>query len=290
MREKHEKPDAVANASNVDIKIGEEPSKSSKSSRYTKRPPNERRFPCSECERKFFTRKDVKRHMVVHTGVRNFACPDCQQRFGRKDHLVRHAKKSHNRDTRTSASYTVAVAGNRRGSFTPHSTAPLPAVAMPNTSPSQGDSLSHSPCNYTNVSSPLEQPSFLLLGNSNGHNSNICCNASNSVSAPMNVVIGEPSFVSAGLHHVDDVKHGSACESMYTNGAPHYFSFPAPSNYMGPTYIPPGFAPNANNVCTNNGSSHPGAAVCAEHPSIGAPTFASHDVSSSLPHFNQIFQ
>lgn len=37
----------------------------------------------------------------MHTGVRNFACPYCTQRFGRKDHLVRHAKKSHGQDTRS---------------------------------------------------------------------------------------------------------------------------------------------------------------------------------------------
>ncbi|XP_074595999.1 uncharacterized protein LOC141851106 [Brevipalpus obovatus] len=71
--------------------------------RRTKRSPNERRFKCDQCDRMFFTRKDVKRHNVVHTGVRNYACPFCQQRFGRKDHLVRHAKKSHQKDTRTSA-------------------------------------------------------------------------------------------------------------------------------------------------------------------------------------------
>src|SRR5437868_6992236 len=55
--------------------------------RHTKRPPSERRFKCDQCDRMFFTRKDVKRHLVVHTGIRNFACDFCSQRFGRKDHL-----------------------------------------------------------------------------------------------------------------------------------------------------------------------------------------------------------
>ncbi|XP_053201484.1 GATA zinc finger domain-containing protein 14-like [Panonychus citri] len=77
--------------------------------RKTKRSPNERRFKCDQCERMFFTRKDVKRHLVVHTGVRNYACPFCQQRFGRKDHLVRHAKKSHQKDTRASAASTANI-------------------------------------------------------------------------------------------------------------------------------------------------------------------------------------
>ncbi|CAB4061911.1 PLAG1 [Lepeophtheirus salmonis] len=41
------------------------------------------------------SRKDLKRHSVVHTGDREFPCHHCTQRFGRKDHMVRHAKKSH---------------------------------------------------------------------------------------------------------------------------------------------------------------------------------------------------
>ena len=32
---------------------------------------------------------------VVHTGNREFSCPYCAQRFGRKDHMTRHAKKTH---------------------------------------------------------------------------------------------------------------------------------------------------------------------------------------------------
>uniref|UniRef100_A0A0K2U4P3 C2H2-type domain-containing protein n=1 Tax=Lepeophtheirus salmonis TaxID=72036 RepID=A0A0K2U4P3_LEPSM len=55
----------------------------------------EKKFPCDQCERRFFTRKDLKRHSVVHTGDREFPCHHCTQRFGRKDHMVRHAKKSH---------------------------------------------------------------------------------------------------------------------------------------------------------------------------------------------------
>lgn len=61
----------------------------------TLRGPSERKFPCDRCDRSFFTKKDVKRHLVVHTGKRDFLCQHCPQRFGRKDHLVRHTKKSH---------------------------------------------------------------------------------------------------------------------------------------------------------------------------------------------------
>lgn len=66
----------------------------------------ERKFKCERCDRSFFTRKDVKRHMVVHTGQRNFVCQYCPQKFGRKDHLVRHTKKTHtnNNNNNNSAS------------------------------------------------------------------------------------------------------------------------------------------------------------------------------------------
>ncbi|XP_051910238.1 zinc finger protein PLAG1 [Hippocampus zosterae] len=55
----------------------------------------EKKHPCEHCQRHFYTRKDVRRHMVVHTGRKDFLCQYCAQRFGRKDHLTRHVKKSH---------------------------------------------------------------------------------------------------------------------------------------------------------------------------------------------------
>lgn len=53
---------------------------------------------CDHCERCFYTRKDVRRHMVVHTGCKDFLCQFCAQRFGRKDHLTRHTKKTHSQE------------------------------------------------------------------------------------------------------------------------------------------------------------------------------------------------
>ncbi|XP_007654588.1 zinc finger protein PLAGL1 isoform X2 [Ornithorhynchus anatinus] len=55
----------------------------------------ERKHQCDHCERRFYTRKDVRRHLVVHTGCKDFLCQFCSQRFGRKDHLTRHTKKTH---------------------------------------------------------------------------------------------------------------------------------------------------------------------------------------------------
>ncbi|XP_055288886.1 zinc finger protein PLAGL1 isoform X1 [Moschus berezovskii] len=55
----------------------------------------EKKHQCDHCERCFYTRKDVRRHLVVHTGCKDFLCQFCAQRFGRKDHLTRHTKKTH---------------------------------------------------------------------------------------------------------------------------------------------------------------------------------------------------
>ncbi|KAM7172543.1 zinc finger protein PLAGL1 isoform 2-T2 [Macrochelys suwanniensis] len=55
----------------------------------------EKKHKCDHCERYFYTRKDVRRHMVVHTGCKDYFCQFCAQRFGRKDHLTRHMKKTH---------------------------------------------------------------------------------------------------------------------------------------------------------------------------------------------------
>ncbi|XP_048866900.1 zinc finger protein PLAG1 isoform X1 [Brienomyrus brachyistius] len=58
----------------------------------------EKKHQCEHCDRRFYTRKDVRRHMVVHTGRKDFLCQYCAQRFGRKDHLTRHVKKSHTKE------------------------------------------------------------------------------------------------------------------------------------------------------------------------------------------------
>ncbi|KAM5135200.1 zinc finger protein PLAGL2 [Mantella aurantiaca] len=65
---------------------------------HNHRPPagnREKKYPCEHCDRCFYTRKDVRRHLVVHTGRKDFQCHCCAQMFGRKDHLTRHMKKSH---------------------------------------------------------------------------------------------------------------------------------------------------------------------------------------------------
>lgn len=169
--------------------------------RRTKRSPNERRFKCDQCERMFFTRKDVKRHLVVHTGVRNYACQFCQQRFGRKDHLVRHAKKSHQKDARISAATNLSASItnspiNRRISF-PHSPHAISNTASSLTSPGCmiGNSnaanvsnnnnnhhhQSHSSCSYPSlITSTLDQPNSL--------NNNMLLLGAQTASSPVNSI------------------------------------------------------------------------------------------------------
>ena len=49
----------------------------------------------NECGKSFSTSKDLKRHWVVHTGLREFQCSYCKVLFGRKDHKIRHEKSAH---------------------------------------------------------------------------------------------------------------------------------------------------------------------------------------------------
>ncbi|XP_038672991.1 zinc finger protein PLAG1-like isoform X1 [Scyliorhinus canicula] len=75
----------------------------------------EKRHACDRCERRFYTRKDVRRHTVVHTGRKDFLCQFCAQRFGRKDHLTRHTKKSHAQEVPRGSLVTHRMTGPLNG-------------------------------------------------------------------------------------------------------------------------------------------------------------------------------
>ena len=69
----------------------------------------------------FWYTKHIFIFSVVHTGQREFACHHCSARFGRKDHMTRHAKKTHpeffvNSDGNNAPS---GVVGDRRLASTP---------------------------------------------------------------------------------------------------------------------------------------------------------------------------
>lgn len=78
--------------------------------------PADRKFRCHVCERNFLTKKDVTRHLVVHTGERDFLCQFCPQRFGRKDHLVRHIKKSHHAPAKRKINKSIQTLNKSRTS------------------------------------------------------------------------------------------------------------------------------------------------------------------------------
>ncbi|KAL5016051.1 hypothetical protein ScPMuIL_005640 [Solemya velum] len=60
----------------------------------------EKMHQCYECGKRFYTKKDVRRHSITHTKLKDFLCQFCPQRFGRKDHLTRHLRTSHLGDSK----------------------------------------------------------------------------------------------------------------------------------------------------------------------------------------------
>ncbi|MEQ2166754.1 hypothetical protein GOODEAATRI_031496 [Goodea atripinnis] len=130
----------------------------------------ERKYSCERCDRRFYTRKDVRRHAVVHTGRRDFLCPCCAQRFGRRDHLTRHLKKSHAQESglippSTSSTHVAAQT----------STNPSPLKEEPSPEPSITNSLSKDPTevfamemstsyNFPNLIPTMGRPHGLMQG------------------------------------------------------------------------------------------------------------------------------
>lgn len=298
-------------------------------SRQTKRPPSERRFKCDQCERMFFTRKDVKRHLVVHTGIRNFACPYCTQRFGRKDHLVRHAKKSHNRDTRSSTTLRTTSATHTSNQC---KTNAMPALIQPKNNISllgqqiSNNSGKHSVFNNYHNSQNGDHSTHsalvLLTNSNNSNNDNHCSNYANDnhtnhsnninslcISGMHTNHSNESLYVSGvgvgvGVHSFDDMITPNAIKSetppLHPLGTHHYFTFPVNTTPLTPTltYPPlhPSFLPN---FVSNSSASVSSCGSTASVAAFGIPvTNASNsihtnitlDVNPSLPHFNQAFQ
>ena len=52
-----------------------------------------------KCGKVFATTKDLRRHWVVHTGLKEFQCSYCHLFFGRKDHKLRHENNAHSKNS-----------------------------------------------------------------------------------------------------------------------------------------------------------------------------------------------
>ena len=50
------------------------------------------KFACTVCGKCFGSNKDVRRHMLVHTGEKPYSCDICGRRFTQKSHLKAHQK------------------------------------------------------------------------------------------------------------------------------------------------------------------------------------------------------
>jgi hypothetical protein len=159
--------------------------------------------------------------MVVHTGQRNFACPFCQQRFGRKDHLVRHAKKSHNRDTRVS---TAAAFSAPQPSSSSH---PFCQPKSP-FRPSSSVVGQMSPLHHGNGTSILPMSSVLAsspspMAGHNGH-SVVCCPPGQAPCEPSSslLLLGSSHGNPNGNFH-----HSSNHHSVQSVSEGHHFSSPS---------------------------------------------------------------
>lgn len=54
-----------------------------------------RRYACKICQKRFVSPSKLRRHMLVHSGIKQFGCRICHSRFGQKSALVVHLKRKH---------------------------------------------------------------------------------------------------------------------------------------------------------------------------------------------------
>merc|ERR1712142_1427358 len=52
-------------------------------------------YSCAECGKTFNSKEKLRRHAVVHSGLKPFQCLDCEKYFSRKDKLREHVKRMH---------------------------------------------------------------------------------------------------------------------------------------------------------------------------------------------------
>jgi uncharacterized Zn-finger protein len=58
-------------------------------------PPEKKRFPCSLCDRVFGNVEYLRSHMSVHSDARPFRCTDCSRTFRWRANLKAHIQRTH---------------------------------------------------------------------------------------------------------------------------------------------------------------------------------------------------
>merc|ERR1711915_426465 len=59
---------------------------------------NEREYGCTQCLKTFSKKKNLDKHILIHSGVK-YGCDECSSEFSRKDKLNRHRREKHNAST-----------------------------------------------------------------------------------------------------------------------------------------------------------------------------------------------
>ncbi|XP_054613689.1 oocyte zinc finger protein XlCOF22-like [Dunckerocampus dactyliophorus] len=83
-----------ASSSTDDSDRTNEPSKSNErcGGAETRCHPDKKRFDCSECDKTFDHKRNLKRHMRRHTGEKPFCCSVCNKSFRQRSNLVVHSR------------------------------------------------------------------------------------------------------------------------------------------------------------------------------------------------------
>jgi len=60
--------------------------------------PDSKRYKCDQCDKSFATNKYLKKHLVVHTGIKAYKCEICNNTFTQGSGLNLHIKQVHNKE------------------------------------------------------------------------------------------------------------------------------------------------------------------------------------------------
>lgn len=109
-----------------------------------------KKFPCGQCNKSFDTSSALKRHMVIHTGVKKHKCSTCGKPFGTKSNCKRHElthlpKNSHkHRSSTVESQNTSDISNNDYLDFSNYSGATRQSKNLEQNAELSQNSLSHS--------------------------------------------------------------------------------------------------------------------------------------------------